>query len=103
MSLHCILKQDIAMVLTHAFVPYCTTRLRVLRAFTPYVPYSRTLSMCLFHAPFSRALPSLYVCLNNFLGQICSPAETFHFPRTNCNVFICIKKIVLQPFKQGNF
>ena len=71
------------------FVPYAPsylTCLRALHAFTVYAPSSL---ICLIPAPylsvlraFFRRLARLAYAPYNFLGWICSPAETFHFPRT---------------------
>ena len=58
-----------------------------------YVPSS----LRLFHA--------LFVCLDIFLGWICAPAETFHFPWTikdTTNVYED-QKTAVKPFKRGNF
>ena len=92
-----------------AFASYMSLRLRVLRAlraFVLHVPYSRALSTRLahlFHAPCN----VLFVRLKIFLGWICSPAGTFHFPRTikittNCAVFMWVKNS-LETFKTGQF
>ena len=70
-----------------AFMPSCLCALRALLTGLIYAPCTL----------FSRTLQGLFVCHNIFLKWICSPAETFLFPRTiknttNCAVFICIKK-----------
>ena len=88
----------------------CLKRLRALRAFVPYTSSCLT-SLHALHAlralltrliyepcaPLSRALRALFVHLKIFLGWVCSPAETFHFPRaikgtTNRALFLCESK-----------
>ena len=55
------------MTCLRAFVPSCITRLHA----------SRGLLTRLIYAPCAT-----YLCLKIFLEWVCSPVETFHFPRT---------------------
>ena len=52
------------------------------RAFAPYVSFSRTLR-------------AFFVRLQIFLGWICSPAETFHFPKTIIIIIIIIIIVII--------
>ena len=88
------------------YVPYTPSCLRALRAFAPWM------LSCL---SLVRALPALltltlFIHVKIVLGCICSPAKTFHFPRTikaftNCTDFKWVKKKKkgVKPFKQENF
>ena len=72
------------------YVPSCLRALRSLRAFVPYVPsrlcalrafvsYSPSRFTCLTHAPYLRALCTLFVHVKIALGWICSPTKTYIF------------------------
>ena len=92
-----------------SYAPSCLMRLRALRTFVPYASSHLTWLTHTPCAPISSALHALFVRLKSFLGWICSPTETFHFPRTikdttKCTVFMWFKKeTVVKHFKWGNY
>ena len=72
-----------------AFAPSCLTCLTCLRTLVlSYLMCLRVLRALLMHPIYAlyvlltSVLHALFVRLKIFLGQICSPAETSHFPRT---------------------
>ena len=91
-------------------VSHVPSQLTLLRAFAPYVPYMpsclRALHafapwmlscLSLFRALPALLTPTLFIHVKIVLGCICSPAKTFHFPRTikaftNCTDFKWVKK-----------
>ena len=64
----------------------CLTSLCALHAFVPHVPLLLT---SLTHAPYLRALHALFVRVKIVLGWICSPAKSFHIPRTVKHYQLC--------------
>ena len=51
------------------------------RAFALYVLCASLCLTCLTHAPYLRTLRALFGRVKIFLGWICTPAQTFHFPK----------------------
>ena len=82
----------------HVFMPSC------LHAFAPWM----LSCLSLFRALPALLTPTLFIHVKIVLGCICSPAKTFHFPRTikaftNCTDFKWVKKKAVKPFKWEKF